>query len=233
MKQLPGSTGALRSGPGTRVEGRELDGYELFGGKVRAVEDPAQRPVFRNLTLRGCTVRDCILEGALLEDVLIDGLAGPEDDHMRVFGCVYRRVVLRGHFANISLLPKLGISAANLWPRYQRANGEHWVELICDGDWALDISGLTSGLDFRSAAPARLVRRDPETQIVMTAEQAVRGDWRSVPGLWGSLLGAKIHFFERSGCRDTILIADKSAPDRARQVAMLRQLQRMGAAQPD
>lgn len=36
MKQLPGSTGALRSGPDTRVEGRELEGYELFGGKVLA-----------------------------------------------------------------------------------------------------------------------------------------------------------------------------------------------------
>ena len=233
MKQLPGSTGALRSGPGTRVEGRELEGYELFGGKVRAVEDPAQRPVFRNITLRGCTVRDCTLEGALLEDVLIDGLTGPDGDFMRVVGCVYRRVVLRGHFANIALLPNLGPWIDNLWPRYRRANGEHWVELICDGDWALDISGLTSGLDFRSAAPARLVRRDPETQIVVTAEQAVHGDWRSVPGLWGSVLGAQIDFLARSEFRETILIADKSAPDRARQVEMLRQLQRMGAAQPD
>ncbi|WP_030993326.1 hypothetical protein [Streptomyces sp. NRRL WC-3744] len=233
MKQLPGSTGALRSGPGTRVEGRELEGYELFGGKVRAVENPAQRPVFRNITLRGCAVRDCILEGALLEDVVIDGMTGPDGDFMRVAGCVYRRVVLRGRFANIALLPKLGPWADELWPLYRRANGEHWVELICDGDWALDISGLTSGLDFRSAVPARLVRRDPETQIVVTAEQAVRGDWRSVPGLWGSVLGVQIDFLARSGFRDTVLIADKSAPDRARQVGMLRQLQRMGAAQPD
>ncbi|MCX4612619.1 MULTISPECIES: hypothetical protein [Streptomyces] len=235
MKQLPGSTGALRSGPGTRIEGRELEGYELFGGQVRAVEDPAQRPVFRNITLHGCTVRDCILEGALLEDVLIDGMTAPEDDHMRVFGCVYRRVVLRGHFANITLLPTLGVwaVASGLKALYQRANGEQWVELICDGDWALDISGLTGSLDFRSAVPARLVRRDPETQIVMTAEQAARADWRSVPGLQRSLLGVHINLLQGSGYRDTILIADKSAPDRARQVAMLRQLQRMGAAQPD
>jgi hypothetical protein len=67
----------------------------------------------------------------------------------------------------------------------------------------------------------------------MTAEQAARADWRSVPGLQRSLLGVHINLLQGSGYRDTILIADKSAPDRARQVAVLRQLQRMGAAQPD
>lgn len=233
MKQLPGSTGALRAGPGTVIEGRELDGYVLFGGEVLPVEDPAERPVFRNITLRGCAVRDCFFEGALLEDVLIDGLTAPQDPHQRVLACAFHRVALRGRISNVTLLPDLGLSHAGLQPRYRRANGEHWVELISEGDWALDISGITSGLDFRSAVPARLVRRDPETQVVVTAEQAAGADWRSVPGLEKSLLGVHIRLLQISDHRDTILIADKSAPDRARQVGMLRELQRIGAAQPD
>ncbi|MEU2283600.1 hypothetical protein ABZ614_17005 [Streptomyces sp. NPDC013178] len=233
MKQLPGSTGALRSGPGTVIQGRELDGYELFGGIVRAVEDPAERPVFRDITLRGCTTRDCLLEGALLDNVLIDGMTAPEENHLRVWGCAYRRVVLRGHFAHITLLPDLPPLPAGLRPRYARANGEHWVELICDGDWALDISGLTSGLDFRSAVPARLVRRDPETQVVVTAEQAESGEWRSVPGIRDSLLWVQIDMLAGSGHRDTILVADKSAPDRAAQTALLRELRRRGLAETD
>ncbi|MFE3410911.1 hypothetical protein ACFXMT_22075 [Streptomyces mirabilis] len=233
MKHLPGSTGALRAGPGTRIEGREFDGYEFFGGQVRAVEDPALRPVFRDITLRGCAVRDCFLEGALLENVTVDGLTAPEEDRLRVLGCTYRRVVLRGRITNVGLLPKVNLRPAHLRPLYQRANGDHWVELISEQDWALDITGLTGGLDFRGAVPACLVRRDPETQVVMTAEQAAGGDWRGVPGLLGSLLGAQIEFLRTSGQRDTILIADKSAPDRAQQIAMLRELQRIGAAQPD
>lgn len=32
MKQLTGSTGALRAGPGSVIEGRELDGSGLAGG---------------------------------------------------------------------------------------------------------------------------------------------------------------------------------------------------------
>ncbi|MFF4138882.1 hypothetical protein ACFY1B_47470 [Streptomyces mirabilis] len=233
MKQLPGSTGALRAGPGTVIEGRELDGYELFGGRVRPVEDPALRPVFRDITLRDCAVRDCLLEGAFLQDVLIDGLTAPQDPHQRVLGCAFHRVALRGRITNVSLLPDLGPWHAGLQPRYRRANGEHWVELFSEGDWALDISGITTGLDFRSAVPARLVRRDPETQVVVTAEQAAGADWRSVPGLEKSLLGVQIEFLQSSDHRDTILIADKSAPDRAQQIAMLRELQRIGAAQPD
>ena len=233
MKQLPGSTGALRAGPGTVIEGRELHGYEIFGGRVRPVEDPALRPVFRGITLRDCAVRDCLLEGAFVQDVLIDGLTAPQDPHQRVPACAFHRVALRGRISNVTLLPDLDPWDASLQSRYRRANGEHWVELISEGDWALDISGLTSGLDFRSAVPARLVRRDPETQVVVTAEQAASADWRSVPGLERSLLGVQIGFLQRSDHRDTILIADKSAPDRAQQVAMLRELQRIGAAHPD
>ncbi|MGH1554883.1 hypothetical protein ACRAWF_32020 [Streptomyces sp. L7] len=233
MKQLPGSTGALRSGPGTRIEGRQLDGYELFGARVEAVEDPAQRPVFRDITLRGCTVRDCVLEGALLENVLVDGLTAPATAHMRVLGCAYRRVVLRGHFANITLLPHVDPFSSTLGPLYQRANGEHWVDLMCDGDWALDISGLTGHLDFRSAVPARLVRRDPETQIVITAEQAARTDWRSVPGLERSHLGAHIKLLQVSTSRDTILIADKSAPRPSASDHHAAPTAGEGAAEPD
>lgn len=119
MKQLPGSTGALRAGPGTVIEGRELDGYELFGGRVLPVEDPAERPVFRNITLRGCAVRDCFFEGALLEDVLIDGLTAPQDPHQRVLACAFHRVALRGRISNVTLLPDLDPWHAGLQPRYR------------------------------------------------------------------------------------------------------------------
>ncbi len=198
------------------IEGRELDGYELFGGRVLPVEDPAERPVFRNITLRGCAVRDCFFEGALLEDVLIDGLTAPQDPRQRVSACASTGWCSVG-ISVMPPLPDLGPWHAGLQPRYRRANGEHWVELISEGDWALDISGITSGLDFRSAVPARLGSADPETQVVVTAEQAAGADWRSVPGLEKSLLGVQIGFLQSSDHRDTILIADKSAPDRARQ----------------
>jgi hypothetical protein len=232
-KRLPGSTGALTASAGTLVEGLELSGYEIFGGRVRAVGDPARRPVFRNVVLRDSKVRDCLFEGALLDEVTIDGLVVGGNAFFRVVACAFRRVVLRGRIDNVTVLPDLDPFPGNPRALYERANGEHWVELLCDGDWALDISQVSGSLDFRGGIPAGLIRRDPATQVVMTSVQAADGGWREVRGIEDTLLGIQIDMFMTSGYRETVLIVDKESTRFSEQVEMLRELQRIGAAMPD
>jgi hypothetical protein len=233
-KKLPGSTGALKAEPGAVIEGLELVGYEIFGGQARAVQDPAERPVFRDVVLRDCKIRDCMLEGAYLDGVTIDGLVVDENDFFRVVACAFRRVVLRGRIENnVMIVPDLDPWSGNPQAAYARANGEHWVDLICDADWALDISEVSGNLDYRGGIPARLIRRDPETQVVMTSAQAVSGAWRAVRGIERTLIGVNIEVFLGSGYRETVLIADKSSADCSKQINVLRELQRIGAAMPD
>ncbi|MEV5527434.1 hypothetical protein [Streptomyces prunicolor] len=232
-KKLPGSTGALRAVPGTVVEDLHLDGYEIFGGSAEAVDDPRRRPVFRRVTLRDCKARACTLEGALLDEVTVDGLVVDDDELLRVAACAFRRVVLRGAIRNLLVVPGLGVHPGHLPQLYDRANGEHWVELLSEGDWALDISEVSGSLSLRPGIPARLIRRDPLTQVVMTSEQVASGAWRAVRGIERTRLRTQIHVFGMSGCRDTVLIVDKASADLAEQVDMLRELQRTGAVLPD
>lgn len=215
------------------VENLELSGYEIFGGRVRAVEDPSRRRVFRNVALRDCRVRDCLFEGAMLDTVTIDGLVVDEGDFFRVVACAFRRVVLRGRIRNVMVLPGLFPNPGNLRSVYDRANGVHWVDLISDDDWALDISEVSGSLDLRAGIPARLIRRDPRAQVVMTSEQAASGAWREVRGIEDTSPGIQIDLFKTSGYRDTVLIANKDSAEFTEHVATLRELQRIGAAMPD
>ncbi|MEU6227581.1 hypothetical protein [Streptomyces sp. NPDC047042] len=232
-KKLPGSSGGLRSAAGTLVEGLDLAGYEIFGGNVRAVEDPRLRPTFRDIILRDSKIRDCVFESALLERVTVDGLVVDDGDFFRVVACAFRRVELRGRIDNVLIVPRLPPYPVNFREIYNRANGEHWVDLLSDDDWALDISEVSGSLDLRAGIPARLIRRDPRTQVVMTSQQAADGGWRTVQGIERSGLGTQIELFSQSGFRDFVLIAKKGLPYFSEQVDMIRKLQSIGAAMPD
>ena len=54
-------------------------------------------------------------------------------------------------------------------------------------DWALDLSAADFGGETSiDGIPLRLVRRDPETQVIVAADRLTTVDWRSaVPPTWG------------------------------------------------
>jgi hypothetical protein len=74
--------------------------------------------------------------------------------------------------------------------------------------WALDISeGEFKELDIRGI-PAHLIRRDPETQFVLTREKALQGRWRDLEfqeTVWYTWIA---HFL-KSGDSAVVLIAPK------------------------
>ena len=75
-------------------------------------------------------------------------------------------------------------------------------------DWALDISEAHfTGVEFSSGIPADLVRRDPETQVILRRSSVVDGRWRDQ--IKNSLAVIWIEDFMKAGFDDTILVAGR------------------------
>lgn len=107
-----------------------------------------------------------------------------------------------------------------------KANARYYAEV----DWALDISEAEfTGVEmYRSGIPATLVRRDPETQVVVTRDSVTNGDWRAACD--GSSVWVAIERFLSSGFQDAVLIAEKRAKHLAEDLAAFRRLRDIGVA---
>ena len=117
-------------------------------------------------------------------------------------------------------------------PEFQKAFDEANDQYYRGVEWALDVSKASfAELDIRGL-PARLIRRDPETQVVVTREKALAGEWRDLPlneTLWKTTLNS----FIQEKTPDIVLVAPKLNPKFRRYLADLRSLQAAGIAEPD
>jgi hypothetical protein len=140
------------------------------GGCV-GTHDPKLRSIVRNVRLVNCEQQGCSVHRAVVEDGLVDGLW--TSGLFQAFGAVYKHVVICGNIGRIMLtsaVPRLSESWEDLRP-LEQANTDYYTTV----DWALDISeAQAEEIDIRGI-PARLIRRDPETQVVITRERAMRG----------------------------------------------------------
>ena len=87
-----------------------------------------------------------------------------------------------------------------------------------------------------SGVPARLVRRDPESQVIVTREKAARKGWRRKLAPWNTWWPFVIELFLESGDSDEVLVAHRSGRREKtfpRLVAGLEDLRRVGVAEPD
>ena len=134
------------------------------------------RPTLRRLTLERCHFTASELGPLILEDALIDtiwihrGMWGPQ----KVVGCAFNRVVIRGRInGGVRFVPSMDWMlnrplAPAVDDPFVRANQRYYEGV----DWALDIgSAEFTGIEMSQCdIPARLIRRDPETQVVVTRE---------------------------------------------------------------
>lgn len=217
---------------GTVVQDIRLEQCEIFGCRVEISPDPRRRPLFRDVAVVDAAVSPAELGAAAIEESTVQNVR-TFGELLRVEGCVFRHVTIRGDL-------EMAIIDNRIDPRYppglasvyERANAEYYAELEASGEWALDISEASGSFEIRGI-PASVIRRDPETQIVMTFEQALTTDWASlsVPGA-SSVLG-QIHLLLSNGWRDVVLIAQRGTKDFKQDLKILRKVQAMGAALPD
>ena len=190
--------------------------------------DPALRSTIRNVKLFNCETYGCQLDTAIVEDVTVDGLK--THGLRQTWGAVFKHVTLRGKIGRLMFSPAVSPGVATL--RQQRAFDEANEQYYSTVDWALDIrEAEAEELDIRRV-PARLIRRDPESQVVVTREKAMQGKWRQL-NLEKTYWATSIELFLEAGDPDWVLIAGKRDRDYRRLVDGLKALRDAGVAEPD
>lgn len=187
---------------------------------------PDQRLVLRNIELVNCRQRACDLGSAVIEDTLVDGLGREGRIPLFAWGAVYKHVTLKGKLSLMKLNQFVSPTAsASTQANWDTANRSYYHSV----DWALDIkeAEFQGSLDIH-CVPGRLIRRDPETQVLVKRETLNQIDWRELP--WGkSAFDIALEWFLNDGLYDdVVLIASKRATgfkDEMLAITMLRKQQ--------
>lgn len=190
--------------------------------------DPALRSTIRNVSLKDCEMFGCALNSAITEDVVIDGLK--TNGVRQAWAAVFKHVTLKGKLGEIMLSPMVAPGRAT--PAQQRAFDEANAAYYSTVDWALDIrEAEVKELDIRRV-PARLIRRDPETQFVITRQKAMQGAWRQLD-LEKTYWPSAIEGFLKEGDPDMVLVAPKRDREYRQLLEGLKALREAGVAEPD
>lgn len=199
------------------------------GCGISITRNPALRSSVRNVTLVNCSQRGCSIDTAVFEDVVVDGLK-THGQLLQCWAAVFNRVVLRGKIDRLMTSPAVsaGLATADEQAAFDRANAEYYAAV----DWSLDISQAEfKELDLRGV-PARLVRRDPDTQVIVRRERALEGTWRDLAfheNLWPITIS---HFLE-TGEEDMVLVAPKRDPKFRQYLEDMNLLRKAGVAEAD
>jgi len=111
-------------------------------------------------------------------------------------------------------------------PEFDASAEKFWQSV----DWALDIrEAQFIECDIRGI-PARLIRRDEETQVIVRREKAAEGEWRRL-ALSDTQWPTALQFMLDSGDPDTVLVASKRDRAFKRELAGLRLLRDAGIAE--
>jgi hypothetical protein len=202
----------------------------FLSSALSITQDPSLRSKIRNVKLVKCSQRGCEMNSAILDDVTVDGF----ECHglLQMWGTAFRHVVLRGRIGRLMISSLVDLEDKQ--PEVQRAFDEANAEFYESVDWALDIS-QAAFLSFdvtRSRIPAKLVRRDPETQVIVTRKKALSVEWKNLP-MNERLWIASLELFIQHDSADVVLAAPKLHPKFSRYLEDLKLLRSAGVAEPD
>lgn len=228
MQSLRGQTfiGLKDIDSGRVLEDLELERCTFEGCGLSTTDLPERRTIVRNVVARNCRLAGVSVGPAIFEDVLVDGLA--IHDLQLVWGASFRHVTLRGRIGRIAVRPTLPAEEPPGAARRIADANRAFYETV---DWALDISGAEFAEFEAAGIPARLIRRDPETQVVVTRAAAQRGDWRQLD-LTGTWWAIALEQLAKGEYPDEVFVAPRRHRKLRQLVAGLRRLQDAGIAEP-
>jgi hypothetical protein len=185
-----------------------FDGCAVFG--------PGTGPgTVRNVTAKKCTYKGTTPFNTILEDVTIEDLTTGSAT-LAVSDCLFKHVTLKGKLDTLFI--------KDLGPRVD--SKKYYAEV----DWALDLREAEfRDLDLRGVPPD-LIRRDPDTQIVVWRKDAMKTDrWQELPySVWRGTL--KRLTGERVFREYVVLVPAKRGKDYEDQLASVRMLKKLGLA---
>lgn len=196
---------------------------------ISITQDVTRRSVVRNVSLINCTAKSCGVEPAIIEDVVVDGLK-TNGKLTQAWGAAFKHVTLKGSIERLMLSPAVVLTDPDspINRAFAKANAEYYASV----DWALDISSAEAQELEIQGVPARLIRRDPETQVVVTAEKAIRHGFEKLQ--YGEThWNFSIQFMLNRGDTDVVLVAPKKSPKFKALLEGLKMLRNEGIAEPD
>ncbi len=198
---------------------------------ISITRDPALRTTVRNVHLIDC-IRKRDPAGfscAIVEDCLVENLK--IEELLQTWGAVFKHVTIKGGIGRMMLSNRL-CPTSTTTDAMQRAFEEANAVYYASVDWALDISkGEFEELSLRGI-PARLIRRHPETQVVVTRQRAMRGEWRRLD-LDRTYWQVAIELMLERGDEDVVLVAPKQSKNFKDLLRGLQLLRETGVADPD
>ena len=198
------------------------------GCSISNTKNVKRRSIVRNMELIKCEVRGVMIGTPIVENVLVSGLH--THNMLSAYGAVYKHVKLEGNIGQILLCPFKFPTVSTLKEEtaFELANVEYYKAV----DWALDISeGRFNDCDIRGI-PAKLIKRDPASQAVLTREKALAGNWKKLD-LSKTYLSGLIRLFLESGEEDMVIIAGKRSRSYVDMLAGIKMLRDAGVAEPD
>jgi hypothetical protein len=173
-------------------------------------------------------VTGCLIDTVIAEDILIDGLK--INGSIESWAAVFKHVVIQGNIDRVMISPLVATGMAK--PEEQAAFDEANAAYYQTVDWALDISEARFvECDIRNV-PARLIRRDPHSQAVVTREKALLGAWKQLD-LSDTYWAEWIQLFLDAGEPDVVLVAPKRHPRYWVLLDGIKKLRDAGVAEPD
>jgi hypothetical protein len=193
--------------------------------------DLRRRSRAKNIEIFNCSANGCDVGPAILEDVTVDGLA--TNDLLIIWGALFNRVRLSEAIGKVKI--NHYIDAVDRRASTQGPFDKYRHQFYSSIDWALDISKARfKEFDVRGI-PARLIRRDAETQVVITRERALKPGWREGMSSSNTLWPFMIRLFLSDGDPDMVLVAPLGAAKKKRDelIRGLHELRELGVAEPN
>jgi hypothetical protein len=191
--------------------------------------DPARRSTVRNIELEDTEVHACRIWSVIVDDVRITTLK--TRGILQTWGAVFSKTVLRGRIGSVMFSAEIqaGLAPPGVQAAFESVNAEFYRGV----DWALDIREAEFVECDLRGIPARLIRRDPATQVVVTREAALDEErWRSL-NLSGTHWSTAIEMFLERGEPDVTLVAGRRDRKFRALADGLARLRDAGVAEPD
>ncbi len=187
---------------------------------------PEDRALVRNVHLVNSDVEGPDMQAIIAEHCVVENLK--THGSFWIYGAVFKHVVLRGRFGRLMFTEWSPGSDEEERAPFKRADEAYYEHV----DWALDVSEAEFySFDFRYV-PGHLVRRDPDTQVLIWRDTLFRHDWNRLDfPVSGYDIALKL--FAESKLPSVVLVAGKRHPKFKLLLEQLKQLRDLGIAEPD
>jgi hypothetical protein len=190
----------------------------------------------RNVEALDCLIDNCQTGPTIFSKVSITNLK--TSDLFIIWCPCFDQVTLSGEIGKMKVNAAADTSTWGAKNPKQKPFDEFRDQFYADVEWALDISKARfKEFDLRGV-PGHLIRRDPESQVLVTRKRALeiaRVGWEKQLDQNNKLWPFMINLFLSDGDEDMVLLAPLGAVKAKRDPLLkgLEELRRIGLAQPD